>query len=43
MDDLYRDEILDHYRRPHNFGMLEAPDASADGSNPPRCVAIGSR
>lgn len=34
MDDLYRDEILEHYRRPHNFGTLESPDASVEGSNP---------
>ena len=34
MDDLYRDEILEHYRRPHNFGTLESPDASFEGSNP---------
>jgi nitrogen fixation protein NifU and related proteins len=34
MDDLYRDEILEHYRRPHNFGTLESPDATFEGSNP---------
>ncbi|MFO1541278.1 MAG: Fe-S cluster assembly sulfur transfer protein SufU [Chloroflexota bacterium] len=34
MDDLYRDEILEHYRRPHNFGTLETPDASVEGANP---------
>ena len=34
MDDLYRDEILEHYRRPHNFGTLAEPDASYEGSNP---------
>jgi len=34
MDDLYRDEILEHYREPHNFGTLEAPDASHEGHNP---------
>jgi nitrogen fixation NifU-like protein len=34
MDDLYRDYILEHYRRPHNFGVLEAPTASFEGSNP---------
>jgi len=34
MDDLYRDEILEHYRQPHNFGSLDAPDASWEGSNP---------
>ena len=34
MDDLYRDEILEHYRRPNNFGTLAAPDAVYEGSNP---------
>jgi len=34
MDDLYRDEILEHYRRPHNFGTLASPDAVHEGSNP---------
>ena len=34
MDDLYRDEILEHYRRPHNFGTLERPDAAYEGFNP---------
>ncbi|MEA2621390.1 MAG: nitrogen fixation protein NifU [Chloroflexota bacterium] len=34
MDDLYRDEILEHYRNPHNFGTLPEPDASFEGSNP---------
>jgi nitrogen fixation NifU-like protein len=34
MDDLYRDEILEHYRRPHNFGTLDEPDAVQEGSNP---------
>ncbi len=34
MDDLYRDYILEHYRRPHNFGILDAPDARHEGSNP---------
>ena len=34
MDDLYRDEILEHYRRPHNFGTLPEPDAAFEGSNP---------
>ena len=34
MDDLYRDHILEHYRHPHNFGVLEAPTASYEGSNP---------
>jgi nitrogen fixation NifU-like protein len=34
MDDLYRDEILEHYREPHNFGTLESPDAVHEGHNP---------
>jgi nitrogen fixation NifU-like protein len=34
MDDLYRDEILEHYRAPHNFGTLDAPDATYEGNNP---------
>ena len=34
MDDLYRDYILEHYRRPHNFGVIEDPDASFEGANP---------
>ena len=34
MDDLYRDYILEHYRRPHNFGVIDAPSASYEGANP---------
>ena len=34
MDDLYRDYILEHYRRPHNFGVLEQPTATFEGANP---------
>src|SRR5213595_3503688 len=34
MDDLYREQILEHYKRPHNFGHLEHPDLSYDDSNP---------
>jgi nitrogen fixation NifU-like protein len=34
MDDLYRDEILEHYRHPHNFGTLDEPDIVQEGSNP---------
>ena len=32
--DLYRDVILDHNRRPRNFGALESADASIEGFNP---------
>jgi nitrogen fixation NifU-like protein len=34
MDDLYRDYILEHYRRPHNFGVLEDATAKYEGANP---------
>ena len=34
LNELYRDVILDHNRRPRNFGPLEAADASAEGFNP---------
>jgi nitrogen fixation protein NifU and related proteins len=34
LNDLYRDVILDHNRRPRNFGPLEAADTSAEGVNP---------
>jgi len=34
MDDLYRDYILEHYRRPHNFGVLDNPTATQEGANP---------
>ncbi len=34
MDNLYRDNILDHYKNPRNFGKLEKPDASAEENNP---------
>ena len=34
MDDLYRDEILEHYRQPHNFGTLTSPDVVQEGDNP---------
>jgi nitrogen fixation NifU-like protein len=34
MDDLYRDYILDHYKRPRNFGELEPHDLEAFEHNP---------
>ena len=34
MDDLYREEILEHYKRPHNWGELEAPDLEFEDTNP---------
>jgi nitrogen fixation NifU-like protein len=32
--DLYRDVILDHNRRPRNFGPLERADVRVEGFNP---------
>jgi len=34
LKELYRDVILDHNKRPRNFGKLEPSDAQADGHNP---------
>jgi nitrogen fixation NifU-like protein len=34
MDELYREQILEHYKRPHNFGRLEQPDLEFEDSNP---------
>lgn len=34
LSDLYQEVILDHYRRPRNFGTLEAADRAARGDNP---------
>jgi nitrogen fixation NifU-like protein len=34
LNDLYRDVILDHNRRPRNFGVLTPADASVEGFNP---------
>ena len=34
LKDLYRDVILDHNKRPRNFGALEPADARAEGHNP---------
>jgi nitrogen fixation protein NifU and related proteins len=34
MDDLYREEILQHYKRPHNWGPMEQPDLQAEDHNP---------
>jgi nitrogen fixation protein NifU and related proteins len=34
LSDLYRDVILDHNRRPRNFGPLEHAQAVAEGVNP---------
>jgi nitrogen fixation protein NifU and related proteins len=34
MDDLYREEILAHYKRPHNWGPMEDPDLRFSDVNP---------
>ena len=34
LDDLYRDVILDHYRRPRNRGQRDDATVSAEGFNP---------
>jgi nitrogen fixation protein NifU and related proteins len=34
LKDLYRDIIIDHNRKPRNFGKMENADAHADGHNP---------
>ena len=33
-DDLYQDIVMDHSRRPRNYGPLENPTSSNDGYNP---------
>ena len=33
-DDMYRENILDHYKNPRNYGKLDTPDAYAEGQNP---------
>ena len=33
-DELYRETVLDHSRRPRHFGRLEHPDRCAEGYNP---------
>jgi nitrogen fixation NifU-like protein len=34
MDDLYRENILQHYKNPHHWGELTDPDLEADDLNP---------
>ena len=33
-DQLYREQILEHYKRPHNFGRIEEPDLEFEDTNP---------
>ena len=34
MDDLYRENILEHYKQPRNWGTLEDPDLEFEDNNP---------
>jgi nitrogen fixation NifU-like protein len=34
VDDLYREQILEHYKRPHHWGEMEDPDLEFFDSNP---------
>ena len=34
MDNLYREEILEHYKRPHNWGPMDSPDLEFEDNNP---------
>jgi nitrogen fixation NifU-like protein len=34
VDELYRDQILEHYKRPHNFGRLDQFDLDYEDTNP---------
>jgi nitrogen fixation protein NifU and related proteins len=34
LDELYRELILDHYKRPHHRDRLSDPDVTAEGYNP---------
>jgi nitrogen fixation protein NifU and related proteins len=33
-DELYRENILDHYKSPRSHGVIEQADAQAEGQNP---------
>jgi nitrogen fixation NifU-like protein len=33
-DQLYREVILDHYKNPRGHGLIDDPDAQAEGQNP---------
>ncbi len=34
MDDLYREQILEHYKKPHHWGELAEPDLEFEDFNP---------
>ncbi|MDQ3994359.1 MAG: SUF system NifU family Fe-S cluster assembly protein [Actinomycetota bacterium] len=33
-DEMYREVILDHYKNPRGHGVIDEPDAEAEGQNP---------
>jgi nitrogen fixation NifU-like protein len=33
-DDIYREQILEHYKNPHHFGELADADITQEGDNP---------
>ena len=34
MDSIYKEEILDHYKNPRNFGTFDDPDIRVEANNP---------
>ena len=34
MDSVYREEIIEHYKHPRNFGTLDHPDVHVEANNP---------
>ncbi|HEV2591206.1 MAG TPA: SUF system NifU family Fe-S cluster assembly protein [Gaiellaceae bacterium] len=34
LEQMYREVILDHYKNPHGHGLIDEPDAQAEGMNP---------
>ncbi len=34
MEELYREQILEHYKRPQNFGVIDDPDLEFEDTNP---------
>ncbi len=34
MDSIYKEEIIDHYKNPRNYGQLDNPDIHVEANNP---------
>ena len=34
VEELYREQILEHYKRPMNFGVIDDPDLEFEDTNP---------